>query len=638
MSKTEHEMNSVEIPSVYDNAEHECATPHGSLPHSLIQHFRLQILLEQIRTARKAVKDSDVFSVCLLLLALPMLGMAIQIGLFLFGKTCSPFPMWFSFLVFSTLALLIHWKCLLKFWGLVFLALLFTFFTFSYLEVDAEHYHIPMQLLLRNGWNPVFDSSVEKFHDIVNSSTINIYHTLFLPKTVALCGALVARSTGLWIADSFLGYILLFVLLKTSFVFAKRQWNCHWSVCLLFSLALSLNSKLTLLMEGRIDYHMYSAMMTAILSLVLYLQHRRMHDFVLAILATAICGTIKSTGLVNCVFLWLLFGIYSWKRKETYGGILAVTLLVAWIGMSPLITSWIQYGSPVYPTMTFDPKIALVDITDDFLANVDGEKMGYLARFVYAWISPALAAKACALYYRQESFNPVFHVLGGVGGLKGLNCLLCFSFILLMLAKKDLVTFSCFFIVLTLVLCPLKYIGFSRYFPQVWAVIPMGIFQFIFNPPDWLREKGILLKLSRYSLIPLLCVLCCSSAANILAFQVRCMIREGIRQDLLTGFRKNDAVVVLPENSKRNYVLSERLLCGAIDHEFSKQTLDWNHIEDDSFFPYIKQYYMGFWQSDHDYPVCNSPSGLIHFKWLDLFQYFPHPLLYRKARVPESAE
>ena len=638
MSKTEHEMNSVEIPSVCDNAKHECATPHGSRPHSLIQHFRLQFLLEQFRTVRKAVIDSNVISVCLLLLAMPTLGIAIQIGLFLFGKTCSPFPMWFSFLVFSALALLIHWKCLLKFWGLVLIALLFSAFTFSYLEGDAEQYHTPMQLLLRNGWNPIFDSTLEKLGAIADRTAFSDYHTVFLPKTVALCGALVARSTGLWIADSFLGYILLFVLLKTSFVFAKQQWTCHWSGCLLFSLALSLNLKLTLLMEGRVDYHMYSALMTAILSLVLYLQRHRMHDFVLAIIATAICGTTKSTGLVNCVFLWLFFGIYSWKRKETYGGILAVTLLVAWIGMSPLITSWIQYGSPVYPSMTFDPKIALVDITNDFRANADGEKMGRLARFVYAWISPTLAAKACALYYRQESFNPVFHVVRGVGGLKGLNCLLCFSFILLMLAKKNLVTYSCFFIVLTLVLFPLKYIGYSRYFPQAWAIIPMGIFQFIFNPPDWLRKKGVLLKSLRYSLFTLLCVLCCSSTAHILAFQARCMIREGIRQDMLTEFRKNDAVVVLPENSKRNYVLSERLLCGIIRHEFSTQTIDWDHIEDDSLFPHIRQYYLGFWRSYYEYPVCNSPSSLIHFKWLDLFKYFPHPLFYQKARVPESAE
>ena len=641
MSGTESEHNSTGTSPGYCETERSNPSQPLSRFLSMIQHFRPGYVVEQFWMARKALVDSHLFSIWLLLLAMPTLALVIQYGLFLFGKTCSPFPLWFSFLFFSILALFLHWKCLVKFWSLVFLAIFFTAFTFSYMIFDAEVYHIPMQLLLREGWNPVFDSSIEKFGAVVDCSSLNFYHTLFLPKTVALCGALVARSTGLFIADSFLGYILLFVLIGTAFSFAKQQWNCHWISCLLFALTVSLNSKLKDLLGGLVDYHVYSALMIVIFSLFLYWKNRRIHDFVLAVVATAICSTTKTTGLVNCCFLWLFFSIYFWKRKETYGGILAVILLVAWIGMSPLITAWIQYGSPFYPTMTFDPKITIVDITEDFRSNADGEKMGYLARFVYAWVSPGLATKACTLYYHQENFHPIFYVNNGVGGLGNLNLVLCFSFLLLVIAKKNLVTFSYLFIIITLFLCPLKYLGYPRYFPQAWALIPIGFYQIAYNPPIWLQKKNRTMALMRYSLLSILCILCGFSAINIIAFQVKCMIREGLRQDLLNTF--HDTVVAIPNNNNnnnnnlRNYFLTKRLRCANVDYELSQQTIDWMHINEDTLFPQVKQYYMEFWRSDQEYPVCNNLSSIIHFKWLDVFKYFPHPLFYRKPDIPESS-
>ena len=637
MSRIESDQNSTGISSGSCETEHSCFPTAFSWFLPTIQLFRPNYVMEQFRTARKALVESHLLSIWLLLLAMPTLALLIQCGLFLFGKTCSPFPFWFSFLAFSILALILHWKCLVKFWGLVFLAFFFTSFTFSYLVFDAEVYHIPMQLLLREGWNPVFDSSIEKFSNIVDCSTLNFYHTLFLPKTVALCGALVARSTGLWIANSFLGYILLFVLFRTAFSFAKQQWNCHWISCLLFALTVSLNSKLTVLLEGLVDYNVYSAFMITVFALGLYWQYRHIHDLVLAVIATAICGTTKTTGLVNCCFLWLLFGVCFWKHKETYLGILAVTFLIAWIGMSPLITSWVQYGSPFYPTMTFDQKITIVDITDDFRSNADGARMGYLARFVYAWISPALASKACALYYQQENFHPLFFVNHGVRGLGSLNPLFCFSILLIMIAKKNMVTFSYCFIFITLFLCPLKFFGFSRYFPQAWALIPIGFYHFAYNPPIWLQKNSRIRSLLRYSLLSLVCILCCSSVMNISAFQIRCMILEGLRQELLKTFHENGTVVVLPNNSIRNYMLSKRLHSADIDYEFSQQAIDWDHIEEDTLFPQIKKYYLEFWRSDQEYPVCNTPSGIINFKWLDVFKHFPHPLFYRKPDITESS-
>ena len=547
--------------------------------------------------------------------------------------------MWISFLLFSLLALLIHWKRLVCFWGLIFLALLLTAFTFSYIQVDAESYHIPMQLLLKEGWNPVFDSTLEKIGTIADTSTFWDKHTLFLPKTVALCGAMVSLASGLWIADTFLGYILFFVLFRTSYVFAKKTWDCNVFCCILFAAALSIRSKnADYLFSGMIDFHIYAAFVTALLSLLLYLQHHRIRDFILAILATAICSTTKTTGLVNCVFLWCGFGVLSWKHKETYPGIIAVTILVAWIGISPLVTSWIQYGSPFYPSMTFDPKIATVDITADFAANADGERMGYVARFVYAWVSPALATKACALYYSNPDFSPVFPLEDGksVNGLRNMNALLWCSIVLLMLAKKDRITLACLFILLTLVLYPLKYIGYIRYFPQVWVVIPLGFYQFCFRPLSRLAKKERLKKGIQFCLLSILLLLTGIQTAKTLAFQAQYLLIEGRRQSLFAAIRENGEVFDLPVNSRKRFMLSRRLSCGGVDYEFSQQMLDHDHFEEEDSFPCYKQYYREKWHVMDEYPVSNDPRSFLRIsRWLELIRYFPHPIF--STPPPENA-
>ena len=591
----------------------------------------IRSFMDRAEAARRVIVDSDLFSVRILLLAMPLFGIMIQCALFLFGIPCSPFPMWISFLLFSLLALLIHWKRLVCFWGLIFLALLLTAFTFSYIQVDAESYHIPMQLLLKEGWNPVFDSTLEKIGTIADTSTFWDKHTLFLPKTVALCGAMVSLASGLWIADTFLGYILFFVLFRTSYVFAKKTWDCNVFCCILFAAALSIRSKnADYLFSGMIDFHIYAAFVTALLSLLLYLQHHRIRDFILAILATAICSTTKTTGLVNCVFLWCGFGVLSWKHKETYPGIIAVTILVAWIGISPLVTSWIQYGSPFYPSMTFDPKIATVDITADFAANADGERMGYVARFVYAWVSPALAAKACALYYHKADFAPQFYVTGGVGGFgTSLNLLLWCSIVFLLLAKKNLVSFVGLFIMATLVLCPVKYIGYGRYFLQACAIIPLGLYQFCFCPPDWLPNKmkkplRICLSLA-FGLVALVNVTLCVS------YQIRNIIAEGKCQKLLASFQKEDAVFAIPQNTEKAFMLSRRLACSNVKYSFGQQKLD---FQDEASYPHFIRFYNNLWGAQEEYRLHKKPSRIL--KLLDIFKIFPSPIFYRTPNDPES--
>lgn len=77
--------------------------------------LKIHAIMEKAEEMRQTFVGSGLFSVRMLLLATPTLGLLIQCVLFLFGRTCSPFPMWISFLLFSLLALLVHWKVMLYF-------------------------------------------------------------------------------------------------------------------------------------------------------------------------------------------------------------------------------------------------------------------------------------------------------------------------------------------------------------------------------------------------------------------------------------------------------------------------------------------------------------------------------------------
>lgn len=558
--------------------------------------------------------------------------------------------MWFSFLFFSLLSLLIHWKKLLMFWGLTFLGLFLSAYTFSYGGFDSEVYHIPMQLLLREGWNPIFDSTIEKFGRVTNLDVLFFYHTLFLPKTVALCGALIAKASGLWIANSFLGYLLFFVMLRTSFVFAKRIWKFGRTGCLLFAVTVSCNTVFSTMLEGMVDFHLYAALIVSSFSLILYLNEHRMHDLVLAVIASAICCTTKTTGLTNSLVMWGAFGLCSWKRKETYFSIAALALLIVWIGVSPLITSWIQYGSPFYPLMTFDPQITPVDITDDFCGNADGDMMGYLARFVYAWLSPELAKKACAIYYHKADFDPIFVVQAtrGVGGYgASLNALFFLSIVSIIMAKKNLVSGLYLYLLLTLVLCPVKYIGYERYFPQAWVLIPLGFYQICAFPPAWLNKKEKIKRSVQYGIFFVLSIFTLCSVGFLLAFQTRGMIIEGKRQALLASFQKDNMVFDIPGDFAKGYFLSKRLYCGNVPYSFSPETMDLSlfvtpskyrfiDMNDPRFICLKKFVYDYRYDRLVRYKFDHNPATLLRFKWLDLFRHFPHPLFYRE--MPQSSD
>ena len=488
------------------------------------------------RTLICEVCTFEVLGLCTMLLPALMAGVG-----FFFGQTVTPLYFYVSVAVLLVCAFVGGWKRGVAYVALLAVCTVLTMFTFSYTITDPLYYHFPMQHLLRHGWNPVFDSTVEKLYPLVEGTHLWLYHTLFLPKFHQLCGAIVSSAFRLFVGDAFLGYVLMVCLFATGLRFARRHWNSDVWMGVLFACCMTFPPMILTIIYGCVDYTTYASFCMAALLLVLYRNDRKLSDLVLFVAAACICMTTKTTGILCIGLLVLLTLPLLWKRTAYWHALLALGLLVAVVGASPLLTAWVQYGSPFYPSMTFNPNIPVVDITSDFTGNADAMSMGYLARICYAWISPKLTVAAIRLLSGNPSFNPVFSVSGGVAGL-GLwfNALLLISVVLLVVSRKNMVTWLCVVIFVSSNFSPLKFIGFERYFPQIWAIFPLAVMNYVcatHHSVSGMRLKPI------HKTVSVVVVVALAGLAGAFLFRTvrafcRFTVLEGVRQSLIASLPK----------------------------------------------------------------------------------------------------
>ena len=537
--------------------------------------------------------------------------------------------MWIAFGAALVSLLLKDRKRLICFIALSAACLLFTAFTFSYVGTDVMSYHFPMQDLLRHGWNPVYTATIEEFDVLVNGWTLNKIHALFLPRLNALCGALMGASTGLYIADSFLNYAMVFSLLATAFDFSRRFWRLNPTMSVLFALCVTCTTKFTAFLSGYADYLSYAGIMIMLFTAVLYIKERRIADLWLFGIAFAVSSLAKSTGLVVAVLWGLLILPVLFKDRSFWVAALIIAVYVIIVGFSPLMTSLINYSCPFYPTMSFSSAHPVIDITSDFTGNADALKMGYVARTLYAWVSPALAVKLCSVAYGQPDFMPEFTVCGGVAGFgAAFRVMLLLGAVALVFSKKNLVTVVCLFVFLTTLVTPLKYVGFSRYFLQIWAVPILALFNLAANPSFNLRNGAV--KMGFRALVvfaPVAIAFLCIMRS--IAFYGRSIAEERCRQAAISCLKAKSSVWGSDGKIANSYSLSRRLSVGGINY-----LPDRDIAEEVPRFSYDGQY---MWAAignaraeavevDEEFPLVNSPMEILRFPWRKAYSGLPHVL------------
>lgn len=554
---------------------------------------------------------------------------------FFFGKTVTPWYFYGVVVIMLCGACLVNWRRGMAYLLLLVLCATMTAFTFSYVGCDAQNYHFPMQYLLRHGWNPVYDSTVEKFLAIAGDAQLAIYHTLFLPKFSSLCGAIVASAFGLFSGDGFLGYILIWCLFVTSVKFAKRYWMANKLLSFLFAAGLTFSTKITSFLAGQVDYSTYASFCIAALSLIMYVRERRIGELAVFFASGCVCMSSKSTGVLCCFVLVVMTLPLLIRRIEYRRTLILLGIAVAIVGASPLLTAWIQYGSPFYPSMTFDPRVRVVDITGDFTGNADALSMGYLSRVCYAWVSPKLTVGLIRILGANPNFNPVFSVCGGVAGFgMWFNVLLAASVFLLVVARKNLVTFLCIIIFISSNFAPLKYIGHGRYFPQIWAIFPLAVMNFVCVGESCVCKCGwsriVRNCFSSGFCVVLLCLAFLSFTRTV-AYQCRMMVQERYRQDLIASFSPDRPVRV--DGWGYRFTNVARFRQAGVRLVRSEDGQVDTVMQKDSALPCFDTHPEVYDDLNRRFPVCDSIRTLMcNFKWADVVENLPHVLWDRGDR------
>lgn len=574
---------------------------------------------------RSQVVEQGVLRVETLLFLSICIGLFLAGGGFFLGLSCSAWPMWLGFGGVFGFAWVCDWRRALGFLGMAGVIWVLTAWTFSYTGTDSIAYHLPMQRLLHGGWNPVFDSSLESFRALVAPWGCSAYHTLFLPKVTSLSGALVARATGLFVADAFLGYLLILALWRVSWRFAVGTWGCSQLMACGFALALTGSTKITSFLAGQVDYTTYAAFLVAIFSLMRWRQTHLFGDLLLAGLGVALCMLAKSTGLL-CGGLGCVIALFWVRDRQTLGwGLVAVGVFVCVVGASPLLTAWVRYGSPVYPEMTFNSAVEVVDITADFTGNSDALSMGYVARSVQAWFSERLACWGSGWVQGKAHFVPQFEVCGGVGGFGfGFRVLMWLSVAALLLARRTPVTWLVIFLFVTAHLAPLKYIGYGRYFPQMWAIPFLALYQVVYVP-RWRWGAQMWRWVQRGALCGIL-VVAAPVVLRTLAYQGRQWRLEAERQRRFAEMRQLSAVWrVETQRGMVPYTLVERLRAAGIA-VVSAPEAPRCLLKDDLWLVREPSEWEAIAVLERRVPICNSPRELLTFPWGEVLRHLPGPV------------
>lgn len=378
-----------------------------------------------------------------------------------------------------------------------------------YASADADLYHMPAIRLLAEGWNPlqvVAPEELAKFYPEWVGSRLG--HVAFLPKATWLFSAVMYRGAGYAEAGNVLVILLAMALFGVLREALYTFWDIRggWNKVLALGLTLS-PWVIDNFFDATNDGCLYTLLLLAAFSGQLFLKTRENRWLLIALLVFPLLGNVKFTGAAACAVTVTVITLAGGGVRWLAGCVLAAALTLL-IGVSPYLTSWKQYGSPVYPLFAGDVLQEHV-LTADFAdCNTDAEQMGYGGRFAYAYLSASLTKGYYRLKTGQERFEPELYIAqGGMEGLGwGFRLLMCLGVLGWILSGKHgrVVLPLGMILLLTSLLQPAGYVGYMRYVPQLYALPVVGLLAAF---SDWKRRRwvfgGVALFQMVFCLIPL---------------------------------------------------------------------------------------------------------------------------------------
>ena len=282
-------------------------------------------------------------------------------------------------------------------------------------------------------------------------------------------------------------------------------------------------------------------------------------------LCLSACSVSKTAGLG----IWLMLGAVACVagfRRQTFRRLaLCSAIFFLIVGASPYLTQWIHGGSPFYPAHSFLPERKTRDLTGDFISsrNADALAMGYAGRVAYAWFSPELAKKCSGWWLGKKKYEPVFGWPPANGYGDNFAVLMCLSLLLLPFVRSRRVV--AFFVIVSVVdnLAPAKYLGFCRYFPEMYA-IPFVTFMGAVFCPKWNWGRASRFVTAAWQV--LLSGVAVMTALNLIRWYDLSISMEKVRQDQYAKILAASSTAQIKKKPHQVFetVASRRLLAAGI--------------------------------------------------------------------------
>ena len=364
-------------------------------------------------------------------LCFPLLVVLLACISFPFGGQCALWQWWTAVAIVIGAPFLrgIGWRAAIGA-ATLFLFLLFAIkcllppLSWDNAALDMLFYHLPMAQLLAEGWNPVTDPLAEGICISLGLDPWGMapVHVAFLFKPMAVFAAVSSKFVhdphGLTLS----GICLLWLGCVLPAIRYTRG-NARWPALLAFILVLPL-----VFSRMFVDLAMAFVSCGLLFTMARCLQktdsgHCRISDtpstteWVHLLVYTIWMASIKLNGVFAAFVFWVLFALAICRRDRQHlafwigrFALLSAIAAVLWLAISwkAIVTSWKNYGHPLYPCMTTNPTMfPKQDFTWDLrVVNEDFRSLGKPGTWLYEYVSPSLGTVYGKLKTGRADFKP----------------------------------------------------------------------------------------------------------------------------------------------------------------------------------------------------------------------------------------
>lgn len=353
---------------------------------------------------------------------------------------------------------------------------------------DEIAYHIPAVRLLVAGWNPLEVRTPEAFKEAFGliHGDLNLYHALFQMKGAWIFNAVASEFSGDPFSPMLPIVLFLFPAVFIRVVVNVRSWFCRM-LCVLVLYALIPYT------EFCIDAALALSAVGLMMCMYEIIRGKRACVWGLAGY-TALMMTLKLNGVIQAFVIWMVFAAFvlflRMRLRRYVCSLLIAACAVIPLAITPFVTSAIDYGHPLYPHRSSDPRHPAIDLVGDFVwrTNDDFKSMSQLGKFIWAYVSPDLAA----LWYRHSldraEFRPYSRNLAqypnlsddqGITALRWpRRCLFWLGLVVLVAVAGKRGLMIALMVLLSVVAVPPLLVGYTRYVPWLFAPLTFLLVEF----------------------------------------------------------------------------------------------------------------------------------------------------------------